>query len=105
MLFQRHRVMIIVMAVISGVSAVAFANGSQENPSSGVPTAVVANTQGSPDTDGDGIPDAAEVVLATDPGSADTDGDGTEDLADEAPLFTANLISEPDRLHNRAGTG
>ena len=28
------------------------------------------------DTDGDGIPDAAEPVLGTDPLNADTDGDG-----------------------------
>ena len=33
------------------------------------------------DTDGDGIPDASEVLLGTDPMNPDTDGDGVDDLA------------------------
>jgi len=44
------------------------------------------------DTDGDGIPDAAEAVLGTDPLNADTDGDGANDLADKDPLVAANPI-------------
>ena len=44
------------------------------------------------DTDGDGIPDAAEAVLGTDPMNADTDGDGANDLADKEPLIAANPI-------------
>ena len=42
------------------------------------------------DTDGDGVPDAAEVLLGTDPTVADTDGDGQNDLADADPVFMAN---------------
>ncbi len=44
------------------------------------------------DTDGDGVPDAAEVLLGTDPMVADTDGDGENDLADADPVFTPNPI-------------
>ena len=44
------------------------------------------------DTDGDGVPDAAEVLLGTDPMVPDTDGDGQNDLADADPAFTANPI-------------
>ena len=44
------------------------------------------------DTDGDGIPDMAEVVLGTDPLLADTDGDGINDKADPKPLDAANPI-------------
>lgn len=44
------------------------------------------------DTDVDGIPDMAEVVLGTDPLLADTDGDGTNDKADTKPLDAANPI-------------
>lgn len=44
------------------------------------------------DTDGDGVPDAAEAVLGTDPQNADTDGDGANDLADKEPLVAANPI-------------
>jgi hypothetical protein len=44
------------------------------------------------DTDGDGIPDTAEVVLGTDPRNADTDGDGMNDLKDDNPVFAANTI-------------
>lgn len=46
------------------------------------------------DTDGDGVPDAAEVVLGTDPMNADTDGDGANDLADKAPVVTENPIAQ-----------
>lgn len=46
------------------------------------------------DTDGDGVPDAAEAVLGTDPLNADTDGDGANDLADKEPLVAANTIAQ-----------
>lgn len=46
------------------------------------------------DTDGDGIPDAAEPVLGTDPSNADTDGDGVNDLADKQPLIAENPIAQ-----------
>ncbi|MCX8509629.1 MAG: hypothetical protein ORN49_12270 [Rhodobacteraceae bacterium] len=42
------------------------------------------------DTDGDGVPDASEVLLGTDPMSADTDGDGLNDLADTDAAFMPN---------------
>lgn len=42
------------------------------------------------DTDGDGIPDASEVLLGTDPMNPDTDGDGIDDLKDTAPLSLAD---------------
>lgn len=46
------------------------------------------------DTDGDGVPDAAEAVLGTDPMNADTDGDGVNDLADKQPLNADNPIAQ-----------
>lgn len=46
------------------------------------------------DTDHDGIPDAAEVLLGTDPLNADTDGDGINDLKDPKPLDAANPITQ-----------
>ncbi len=46
-----------------------------------------------PDTDGDGLPDTAEILLGTDPMAADTDGDGQNDLADTHPTFTENPIA------------
>lgn len=46
------------------------------------------------DTDGDGVPDAAEAVLGTDPLNADTDGDGVNDLADKQPLRAENPIAQ-----------
>lgn len=42
------------------------------------------------DTDGDGVPDASEVLLGTDPMVADTDGDGLNDLADTDAAFMPN---------------
>jgi len=44
------------------------------------------------DTDGDGVPDAAEPVLGTDPLQADTDGDGINDLKDKDPVFAENTL-------------
>ena len=46
------------------------------------------------DTDGDGIPDAAEKLLGTNPYTADTNGDGIADKLDKTPLYTANPIKE-----------
>jgi Bacterial TSP3 repeat len=46
------------------------------------------------DTDGDGVPDAAEAVLGTDPMNSDTDGDGANDLADKEPLAAGNPIAQ-----------
>ena len=44
------------------------------------------------DTDGDGVPDAAEAALGTDPLVADTDGDGINDLKDADATFAPNPI-------------
>ena len=52
--------------------------------------AVPGRAETAQDTDGDGIPDAAELLLGTDPMVADTDGDGQNDLADKTPTFVAN---------------
>jgi len=49
-------------------------------------------SQTTTDMDGDGVPDASEVLLGTDPMVADTDGDGPSDLADADPAFMANPI-------------
>lgn len=49
-------------------------------------------SQTTADSDGDGVPDTAEVLLGTDPMVADTDGDGQNDLADAEPAFMANPI-------------
>ena len=46
------------------------------------------------DTDGDGVPDASEVLLGTDPMNPDTDGDGLNDLADPAPVSLADPIAQ-----------
>lgn len=48
--------------------------------------------QAATDTDGDGVPDAAEAALGTDPLVADTDGDGANDLADADATFAPNAI-------------
>lgn len=45
------------------------------------------------DTDGDGVPDASEVLLGTDPMVADTDGDGKNDLADADAAFLPNPMA------------
>lgn len=44
------------------------------------------------DSDGDGVPDAAEKLLQTDPLNPDTDGDGQNDLADKTPVFAPSPI-------------
>ena len=56
------------------------------------------------DTDGDGVPDAAEAVLGTDPLNPDTDGDGANDLADKEPLVAANTIAQQGKPNGLAIT-
>lgn len=51
----------------------------------------LAQTAG--DSDGDGIPNAAEALIGTDPNTADTDGDGANDLADATPTFAPNPMA------------
>ena len=41
------------------------------------------------DTDGDGVPNTAEIANGTNPFRADTDGDGVNDLLDCFPLDPA----------------
>jgi hypothetical protein len=50
------------------------------------------------DTDKDGLPDAAEVLLGINPHNADTDGDGLNDLEDQTPnkVDTAPAASTGD---------
>jgi len=52
----------------------------------GVPYRVLSSPS-RPDSDGDGLPDLAESILATDPNKRDTDGDGLSDF-DELADFT-----------------
>ena len=56
------------------------------------------------DTDGDGVPDAAEAVLGTDPLNPDTDGDSANDLADKEPLVAANTIVQQGKPNGLAFT-
>lgn len=53
-----------------------------------------AATTAGPDSDGDGLPDSAEVLLGTDPHNPDTDGDGQNDKVDKDPLQAVDPIKE-----------
>ena len=57
------------------------------------------------DTDGDGVPDAAEPVLGTDPLQADTDGDGVNDLKDKAPVFAENTLVQTGKPNGFSVSG
>lgn len=46
------------------------------------------------DTDKDGIPDSAEIILKTDPMNPDTDGDGINDFKDQKPLNADAVFSK-----------
>lgn len=50
------------------------------------------SAQSAADSDGDGVPDSAEVLLGTDPQVADTDGDGQNDRVDGDPAYMPNPI-------------
>lgn len=58
----------------------------------GMPLA--AHAASAKDSDKDGIPNNAEVLLGTDPLNPDTDGDGINDLKDKQPTFLADPISQ-----------
>jgi hypothetical protein len=86
---RRHRWVVRAVAVVAAVAVastagpVVSASGEPERgPVSASWLDLVSpehNPPGTPDTDGDGLPDPAELVLGTDPTQADTDGDGLED--------------------------
>ncbi|MEZ4768668.1 MAG: hypothetical protein R2844_09615 [Caldilineales bacterium] len=79
-----------------GASTTSLTNTSATGatPVASTPAAQAGQPATGADTDGDGIPDAAEKTLGTDPNNADTDGDGQNDLADGKPLFAPNPIQE-----------
>ena len=60
----------------------------------GLALAGCAESGSDPDTDGDGLSDAAERDLGTDPTVADSDGDGILDGVDEAPLEILEPVLE-----------
>ena len=57
------------------------------------------------DTDGDGVPDAAEPVLGTDHLNPDTDGDGANDLADKDPVNSSLLLATDGKSGGFTFTG
>ncbi len=69
------------------------------NNSSTTPLAVNDKSTGDVDSDGDGLPDNAEVLLGTDPQNPDTNGNGINDKFDpnptkaEAPVNTAPAVT------------
>lgn len=84
---------VLLLAACGGADTSATANPASDAAADG------------PDTDGDGIPDAAEPLLGTDPNNADTDGDGQNDLADQAPTMASNPIQESSTTEGFTLTG
>ncbi|MCB8928608.1 MAG: hypothetical protein H6652_23650 [Ardenticatenaceae bacterium] len=72
----------------------AACGGTATTPTTNSTSSTSSTAADGPDSDGDGIPDAAEPVLGTDPNNADTDGDGQNDLADPNPMLADNPIQE-----------
>src|SRR5262249_54531673 len=57
------------------------------------------DTEGAPDSDGDGIPDAADgCPTVFDPDQRDADGDGVDDRCDTEPMPDADGDGIPDAL-------
>lgn len=50
------------------------------------------------DTDGDGLPDLAEIRLGTDPKKADTDDDGLSDLVDPCPNAAPRELGDTEQI-------
>lgn len=92
------------LLVLNGCGGKNPSNASASSPTTAAttPAAQAADAQAAaspqaasgPDSDGDGIPDDAEITLGTDPNNPDTDGDGVDDLADADPTFADNPIQE-----------
>jgi len=86
---------ILVLGGCSSPSAPPDAGGTATSSTASSGTAAGSGSAASgTDTDGDGIPDAAEVLLGTDPQNPDTDGDGQNDKVDKNPLKADNPIVE-----------
>jgi hypothetical protein len=85
--------------VVTGCSGTGSASKTAGSAGAATAAGAVSSGQGSSatsgnDTDGDGLPDAAEAVLGTDPQNPDTDGDGQNDKVDPELLSAANPINE-----------
>ena len=99
-IFNRKNMIITsILALVIGTTILSGCSNSTANKSSSA-TANQVNTSDKTavatgkDTDGDGIPDAAEKLLGTNSYTADTNGDGIADKVDKTPLYTANPIKE-----------
>lgn len=87
------------LCILCTVLALAGCSKNSPNTQNTTPPTNIQNTTsptagGQLDTDGDGLPDAAEKVLGTNPYASDTNGNGISDKDDPNPLFTENTIKE-----------
>jgi hypothetical protein len=87
------------MCMLCTILALAGCSKNSPNAQSATPPTSIQNTAPSStgdqiDTDGDGLPDAAEKVLGTNPYASDTNGNGVSDKDDSNPLFAENPIRE-----------
>lgn len=76
-------------AIVTGLAL-----GGCSAPTGSAKTNTKAAVSSTADSDGDGLPDGAEVLLGTDQQNPDTDGDGQNDKVDTAPLTAENPITE-----------
>jgi hypothetical protein len=82
--------LMLAVLLTSIIAASGCSGGGQSTKTSPTNQSASENAQqqqisGKADSDGDGIPDAAERVLGTDPLNQDTDGDGIDDMQDNSP--------------------
>ena len=72
--------------VVIGTIGVVFLTSKDVQSTSNVVSVDQGTDVAQKDTDGDGLTDAAEVLLGTDPQNSDTNGNGLNDKEDPSPL-------------------
>lgn len=96
--------------VVGVIGLLIFSSGdttSKQVENSNSETPVVATTEKNTtdvDTDGDGLPDNAEVLLGTDPQNPDTNGNGVNDKLDPNPTQAEVPVSTPEPVKTNTET-
>lgn len=96
---KENKGIVIIVAIVAIIGFVVISTTTNSNKKTG---SVAQNTQNPVaqkvvpgiDTDKDGIPDNAEVVLGTDPQNPDTDGDGANDKVDKNPTLVDGVFKK-----------
>ena len=78
--------LLLVLGTLAGCSTSTPKNSNSQVSGGGKTSIAQSSASNTLDSDKDGLPDNAEIVLGTDPQNIDSDGDGIDDKTDKNPV-------------------